>query len=216
MKHFVTNTLAHSLFTALAATFALGAEPPTVPLSLALSGPGRIGFYIDYSERTSPGEHVFYVCRTHGTEGAVGATYTSYGDAHMVVTGSVSWADGEADIKRFKINVPSKPSPGEHRIWVQLSDPTNGAVLHFGDYTRAYGVIDDGTTDSGFAGHDGHTDPLFEDSPNGDYRLRMDSPCRGTGVSGSDKGVYLTGAEIVGPDDPPGRGGILQLSLHSR
>jgi len=113
-------------------------------LQFNLQTPGRVGFYIDYSERNSVGQHVFYVCRTHGTTGAVSVDYTTLGDAHSSVSGTLTWPDGDASIKSFSVDVPSKGN-GEHRIWAQLSNPTGGAVLHYGDYTRAYGVIDDGT-----------------------------------------------------------------------
>jgi len=113
-------------------------------MSINLTTAGRVGFYIDYSERTSPGEHKFYVARTHGTEGEVSVDYATLGDVHTTTSGTLTWADGAADIKYFYVTVPSKTA-GEHRMYAQLSNPTNGAVLHFGDYTRAYGVIDDGT-----------------------------------------------------------------------
>ena len=113
-------------------------------MSLALSGAGRIGFYQDYSERSSVGTHTFYLQRTHGSSGAVSVTYTSSGDSHSIVTGSLSWADGQIGVKSVTVPVASK-SDGEHRITLTLSNPTNGAVLHNGSHTVAYGVIDDGT-----------------------------------------------------------------------
>ena len=114
------------------------------PLRLQLSGPGRIGFYIDYSELDTVGTHTFYVCRTHGTTGPVSVNYSTHGDTHSTTSGTLSWADGEADIKSFQVTVSSK-TPGDHRIWAELSNPQGGAVLHNSEYTIAYGVIDDGS-----------------------------------------------------------------------
>ena len=63
-----------------------GAAPSNVyPLSISLTTAGRAGFYMDYSELSAAGTHKFYICRTHGTTGAVGATYTTSGDDHTVV-----------------------------------------------------------------------------------------------------------------------------------
>ncbi|WP_405230024.1 hypothetical protein [Lentisalinibacter sediminis] len=118
------------------------------PLRLALSTPGRLGFYVDYSERTTTGIHTFYVCRTHGTTGTVSVDYSTSGDAHTAATGTFTWRDGEADIKFFTVEVPTK-EPGIHRINANLSNATGGAVLHFGEkHTTAYGVIDDGSISS--------------------------------------------------------------------
>lgn len=122
-----------------------------VAMSLGLTTPGRLGFFIDYSELSDSGTHTFYVCRTHGSTGAVGVTYTTGGDTHTTTTGSITWADGEMDIKSFTVNVSAGDLTthqttnglGEHRIWALLSAPTGGGVLHFGaEHTRAYGVID--------------------------------------------------------------------------
>lgn len=114
-------------------------------LNIDLTTAGRIGFYVDYSELATTGTHKFYVCRTHGTAGAVSVDYSSLGDSHTSVSGTLDWADGEADVRGpIEVVVPSK-SAGDHRMYLQLSSPTGGAVLHDGTYTRAYGVIDDGT-----------------------------------------------------------------------
>ena len=115
-----------------------------VALRLSLPTPGRLGFYMDYSELDAPGTHRFYVCRTHGTAGAVMVNYATSGDSHETASGTLQWGDGEADIKSFSVRVPSKPG-GTHRIVARLSKPTGGAALHFGvEHTVAYGVIDDG------------------------------------------------------------------------
>jgi hypothetical protein len=126
-------------------------------LQLNLSGAGRLGFYIDYSERETAGGHTFYVTRTHGSQGAVSVTYATEGDAHTSVSGSISWADGDMSIKSFTVEVTvtdlnthqNTLGLGEHRIWALLSNPTNSGVLHFGtEYTRAYGVIDNNVVSS--------------------------------------------------------------------
>ena len=126
------------------------------PLALSgLSGAGRIGFYIDYSELSAPGLHNFYICRTHGSTGAVSVRYRSYGDTHTSVQGTLSWADDDISIHRVQVKVPNKTA-GAHRMYLQLSDPTGGAALQFGaTHTVAYGVIDDGTVS---------TDAIFFDA----------------------------------------------------
>ena len=124
----------------------MGGQTLALSLKLNLSGPGRIGFYIDYSELDVVGTHTFYVTRTHGSEGNVGCIWTAYdsADGSQLETGSLSWQDNSLDILSFNIDVLSKPD-GDHRIYVLLSNPTGGAVLHHGENTVAYGIIDDGT-----------------------------------------------------------------------
>ena len=119
------------------------------PLALSgLSGAGRIGFYVDYSELSTTGMHNFYVCRTHGSTGAVSVRYQSGGDAHTRAQGTLAWADGDISIHRVQVAVPTKVA-GAHRMHLQLSDPTGGAALQFGaTHTVAYGVIDDDTISS--------------------------------------------------------------------
>jgi hypothetical protein len=114
-------------------------------LNINLSSPGRFGFYVDYSELSTTGMHTFYVTRTHGTSGVVAVDFDSFGDAHTTASGIISFADGQAGIKSFTVAVPTKADAGDHRIYAQLSNPTNGAVLHNGTKTIAYGIIDDGT-----------------------------------------------------------------------
>lgn len=123
--------------------------PPggSIPLRLNLSTPGRVGFYVDYSELDTIGTHIFYVCRTHGTEGTVSVGYKTFGDNHSNTAGTLTWGNGEADVKSFTVNVNSK-GPGDHRIFAQLTNPTGGVALHHGDHTMAYGVIDDDTIDT--------------------------------------------------------------------
>jgi hypothetical protein len=115
-------------------------------LRLSLSGSGRIGFYIDYSELDEIGTHTFYLTRTHGSEGAIGCTWTAYDSENgtQLATGVLDWSDGSLDILSLNVNVTSKPN-GDHRIYVSLTNPRGGAVLHHGDNTIAYGIIDDDT-----------------------------------------------------------------------
>lgn len=117
-----------------------------VSMNLNLSTAGRLGFFIDYSERETVGDHTFYVARTHGTQGTVGCTWTAYdsADGTELASDTVYWNPNSADIKSFTVNVPSKPA-GDHRIYVLLSNATGGAVLHHGEHTVAYGIIDDDT-----------------------------------------------------------------------
>ncbi len=113
-------------------------------LKINLTTHGRIGFYVDYSERSSVGEHTFYVCRTHGTAGRVSADYATHGDPHQNVSGALVWEDGDASIKSFTAKVLTK-SDGDHRIYARLSNANGGVVLHNGGNTIAYGVIEDET-----------------------------------------------------------------------
>lgn len=127
---------------------------------LSLASAGRFSFWLDYSERTTAGDHTFYVQRTHGSTGAVGVTWTASGDGSPTDTGELAWADGELDIKSVTVNVASKPSNGLHVIQVVLSSPTGGAVLHNGTNTIAYGIIDDSTVPD-------DSDAVFYDSAAG-------------------------------------------------
>ncbi|MHA2065782.1 MAG: hypothetical protein ACXABY_15515, partial [Candidatus Thorarchaeota archaeon] len=119
---------------------------------LSITGAGRLGFYIDYSELSAAGTHRFYVTRTHGTTGIVGCTFTSSGDTHSTDTATLSWADGEADVKYIDVPVTSGNLSthegnglGDHRVVATLSSATGGAAIHNGDgTTRAYGVINTG------------------------------------------------------------------------
>ena len=123
---------------------------------LSITGAGRLGFYIDYSELSAAGTHRFYVTRTHGTTGTVGCTFTSSGDTHSTDTATLSWADGDASV--LYVDVPVSASDvsthegnglGDHRIVATLSSATGGAAVHNGDgTTRAYGVIDTGAVAS--------------------------------------------------------------------
>jgi len=117
-----------------------------ISMSLSLTTAGRLGFFIDYSELETVGTHNFYVTRTHGSQGAVGCTWTAYdsADGAQLATGSLSWANHSLDVLSFQVPVTSKPA-GDHRIYVLLSNPTGGAALHHGEHTVAYGIIDDDT-----------------------------------------------------------------------
>lgn len=126
-------------------------SPPSesFPLAIDLTTAGRAGFYMDYSELVIDGAHTFYICRTHGTTGAVSVSYQTSGDTHSTKSGVINWADGEADI--FAVEVPVTAGNltthdglglGDHRIVMTLSSPTGGMVLHHGANTVATGVID--------------------------------------------------------------------------
>ena len=75
--------------------------PPggSIPLRLNLSTPGRVGFYVDYSELDTIGTHIFYVCRTHGTEGTVSVGYKTFGDNHSNTAGTQKGAGLITDSK---------------------------------------------------------------------------------------------------------------------
>ena len=118
---------------------------PLLVWSQAIMTPGRIGFYIDYSELTGPGIHRFYVCRTHGSTGRVTVDFDSAGDSHIPVSGTLVWEDTDLDIKTVEVAVPNKTVNGIHSVRLVLSNPTGGAELHLEDQTYAIGRIDDGT-----------------------------------------------------------------------
>jgi hypothetical protein len=121
-----------------------GSYPKELTLRISLSGAGRLGFYIDYSELDDVGTHTFYVSRTHGSQGVVSVQYSTHGDNHNGANGTLTWEDQDLGIKSFTVDVSTKPL-GEHRIYAKLSNGTGGAELHHGDDTVAYGVIDDDT-----------------------------------------------------------------------
>ena len=109
-------------------------------------GNGRFDFYFDEFERSDVGAMHFCVTRLFGTSGAVTVDYDIYDEdgTTSVANGTLSWADGNADIKIISYT-PSSKSSGDYRIHAALSNATGGATLHHGAQTKAYGVIDDGT-----------------------------------------------------------------------
>jgi len=124
----------------------------SIPLLLNLTSAGRVDFYLLNSELTAAGTHKFYVCRTHGTAGAVSVDYLTTGDTHTQQSGTLTWADGDASLQSIEIIIdPSDVTThnssglGEHRIVMTLSNPTNGLALQRLSNTRAYGIIDDGS-----------------------------------------------------------------------
>ena len=177
------------------------------PLSIAITTAGRVGFYIDYSELSATGTHTFYVCRTHGTAGAVAVDYATSGDTHTTASGTLNWADGEANIKTFTATVSSK-SAGDHRIVATLSSPTGGLTLHHGTNTVAYGVIDDGTISS---------DAIFYDSAaagggDGTQSTPYNNLYTAIGALSSERYLYLKGSftpDNTNTANPNGGGGIV-------
>ncbi len=162
-------------------------------LDIPLSTAGRLSFYVDYSERSTLGDHTFYICRTHGTSGRVTVSYATYGDSHNTASGNFTWEDGEADIKSFTANVSSKPN-GDHRIYAKLSSPTGGAVLHNGVKTIAYGVIDDGTIAS-------DSDAVFADfsaasNGTGTRANPYNNPYDAIANVGSKRYIYMKGTHV--------------------
>ena len=156
---------------------------------LSITGAGRLGFYIDYSELSAAGTHRFYVTRTHGTTGTVGCTFTSSGDTHSTDTATLSWADGDASVLYVDVPVSSSDVSthegnglGDHRVVATLSSATGGAAVHNGDgTTRAYGVIDTGAVAS-------DANAVFYDSAAG----------TGTGTAADPYGSIYTAIANVG------------------
>lgn len=130
-----------------------GSGTSAASMTLTLSGAGRIGFYVDYSELSAAGTHRFWITRTHGTAGAVSVDYATSGDTHTQVSGTVTFPAGTLGVQYVDVPVSANDLSthdglglGEHRITMTLSNPTNGAALHHGtDHTTAYGVIDNAT-----------------------------------------------------------------------
>ena len=144
----LTSSVAASLLPTATSTYGsqVASSSTVLPIQLDLTGPGRLGFYVDYSERDTLGVHTFYVTRTHGSKGNVGCEWTAYNslDGSTIAAGTLHWSDGAIDIKSFTVNIESKVS-GEHRIYVLLSNAKGGAELHHAHQTVAYGIIDDNT-----------------------------------------------------------------------
>lgn len=142
----LSASIASSSLVRTAPSFSQQGHGSLLPVKFKLSGAGRIGFYQDYSELSRLGRHSFYVLRTHGSVGNVSCTWRAFDSASgaLLKKGSLLWGDGAMDIKTFSIDITNKP-PGDHRIFVVLSEPTGGAELHHGENTVAYGIIDDGT-----------------------------------------------------------------------
>jgi hypothetical protein len=173
--------------------------------NISLSTPGRFSFYIDYSELSGVGTHTFYVTRTHGTSGVVAVNYDSFGDAHTTASGTISFADGQAGVKSFTVSVPTKTDTGDHRIYVQLSNPTNGAVLHNGVKMIAYGVIDDGTVPADLAAVFFDTAALSNGT--GTAASPYDNIYDAITNIGSKR--YICGKGTVVPNQPVGTGGTV-------
>ena len=156
---------------------------------LSITGAGRLGFYIDYSELSASGTHRFYVTRTHGTTGTVSCTLTTSGDIHATGTANLTWADGEADVKYIDVPVTSGNLSthegnglGDHRVVATLSSATGSAAIHNGDgTTRAYGVINTGAVAS-------DANAVFYDSTAG----------TGTGTANDPYGSIYTAIANVG------------------
>lgn len=195
-----------------AQSFSQSMQPFTVrTIQMQLTTPGRIGFYIDYSERNDLGDHTFYVCRTHGTSGAVSVNYTSHGDSHTQVSGTLTWQNGEADIKAVKVQVPSKLA-GDHRMYLKLTSPVGGAVLHFAEHTTAYGLIDDGTVAD-------NSDAVFCDmnaSTNGDGTNQSPYHNIYDGIQnvGTKRYIYLTGSHTPDGSNTANPGGGVVNCIH--
>ncbi len=89
--------------------------------------------------------HTIIVERYHGSAGAVSVSYQSAGAPHEMASGTLSWADGELGRKSFTLHVSDHALAGEERVYVDLADPTGGARLGRGAYSRMYIVTDDGS-----------------------------------------------------------------------
>ena len=170
---------------------------------------GRLGFYIDFSELSAPGEHIFYVTRTHGFSGEVTVEYSTHGDEHKTENGKLTWADGDFGVKSFSVVVDNKSS-GEHRIYAKLSNPTGGAVLHNGEFTKAYGIIDDNSV------HDDANSVFYDsDAPDDGDGSRL-KPFNDVymALASVGKKRYFYGKGITVPDgtnkvNPNGGGGVV-------
>lgn len=98
------------------------------------------------------------------------------------------------------------------RAWVDYQDTTaQDEPIKYADYNCQHGTTGSeyalsGTdytlaglrTASTFADNDITTDPLFTNPATDDYTLGGGSPCLATGVDSTDRGIYLTGVEVIG------------------
>lgn len=184
-----------------------GARPVAsnvIPMTLSLTTAGRLGFFIDYSERTAVGTHTFYVARTHGSVGVVSVDYATSGDTHTASSGTMTWQDDDMGIKSFTVDVTAANLTnhqttlglGEHRIVARLSNPTNSGVLHFGtEETKAYGVIDNNVLAS-------NANAVFYDSAaastgNGTQATPYDSVYTAIAAIGTKRYLYGKGTTVV-------------------
>ncbi len=104
---------------------------------------GSIDFIDAIMLANSTGEtHTITLERYHGSEGAVSVSYQSYGDSHTNIAGSVSWAAGEIGRKSFEITIPAQQQQGEHKVYIDLSNPTGNARLGRDDFSRMYIITD--------------------------------------------------------------------------
>jgi len=190
--------------------FPTSARPPDpIEFRLNLNTPGRIGFFIDYSELSDAGTHTFYVVRTHGSQGPVSVNYNIGGDESNGASGIVSWIDGDMSVKTLSVEVtPAQLSNhqtslnlGEHRVSVSLSKPTNGAGLQLGNkHTIAYGVIDNNiiADDSNSVFYDSAAATNGDGSSSSPYNNIYDA------VSNVSSKRYLYGRGTTSIDQDPG------------
>jgi hypothetical protein len=84
----------------------------------------------------SNGSATFQVARTCGSSGPVSISYSTSvagtaepGFDYSGVSGTLSWADGDTTNKMFTVPFINRPSEaGSLTLWVELSDPTGGAI----------------------------------------------------------------------------------------
>lgn len=115
---------------------------------------------------------------------------------HAGVKGGAIYGGGTPDLLTRRCTVTSNTPDGvfgsQHRdgiYWNQM-DP-------FAGFTTA--DVDHGVVQGGYPGNNFSFDPLFIDAPNGDFRLRAESPCRDLG--GTTIGVDFEGDPLMGPAD---------------
>jgi hypothetical protein len=89
-----------------------------------------------FSVPATNGSATFQVARTCGSSGPVSISYSTSvagtadaGFDYSGVSGTLSWADGDATNKIFTVPFISRPSEnGDLTLWVELSNPTGGAI----------------------------------------------------------------------------------------
>ena len=89
-----------------------------------------------YTVSPTNGSITFQVARTYGSSGAVSIAYATAdagtaapGVDYTAASGTLSWADGDTTNKTFTVPIINNPAEtGNLTLWVDLSNPTNGAI----------------------------------------------------------------------------------------
>ncbi len=117
----------------------LRSEPGRLRIRADDDGAGDLGFtQATFSSSEKSGAGVVTVARSGGTQGPVSVSYaavsaTAGGDDFSAVSGTLSWAEGDAALKSFKVPIAAdqEEEPTE-AVSLSLSQPTGGAGIALG------------------------------------------------------------------------------------